>query len=188
MNLSFDLYTRFFCLKTDELIAILSYLKEKGYLRGDQEREHFSALLTIPGWERYEQLKQINSNSKKVFVAMSFDMDLDEIYQNAIVPACQICRFDGYRVDLDQHNEKICDKIIAEIKRARFIIVDFTKQKHNVYYEAGFARGLGLPVIWCCKKEEAADLKFDIRQYNHILWTDSADFKLQLINRISATI
>lgn len=49
-----------------------------------------------------------------------------------------------------------------------------------------FAKGMGLEVIWCCKEDEKDNLKFDIRQYNHILWNDYEDLKSRLINRIQA--
>ena len=118
---------------------------------------------------------------------MSFDKDLDIVFKS-IKESCDMCGFKAYRVDLEEHNEKICDKIIADIKSSRFVIADFTGQRHNVYYEAGFAKGMGIEVIWCCKEDEKDNLKFDIRQYNHILWNDYEDLKGRLINRIQARL
>ena len=71
---------------------------------------------------------------------------------------------------------------------ARFVIAEFTGQRHGVYFEAGFAYGLGLPVIWCCRKDDVDKLHFDTRQYNHIVWDNIEDFKSKLVNRIKATI
>lgn len=179
-------YVLFYCKNTKELFEIREYLRETGVIK--MRTENSGPVLTIEGWKKSETLREINKNSKAVFVAMCFDKDLKEIFDNAIVPACQECGFEAFRVDSAEHNEKICDKIIADIKSSKFVIADFTRQKHGVYFEAGFAQGLGLRVIWACKKAEVDSLNFDTRQYNHILWGDCEDLKKQLIDRIKATI
>ncbi|MDP2940062.1 MAG: hypothetical protein Q8O13_08295 [Candidatus Omnitrophota bacterium] len=179
-------YVLFFCKNTKELFEIREYLRETGIIK--MRTENSGPILTIEGWKKSETLKEINKNSKAVFVAMCFDKDLKGIFDNAILPACQECGFEAFRVDSTEHNEKICDKIIADLKSSRFVIADFTRQRQGVYFEAGFARGLGLEVIWTCKKEEADSLNFDTRQYNHILWDGCEDLKGQLIDRIKATV
>ena len=54
--------------------------------------------------------------------------------------------------------------------------------------EAGFAHGLGLPVIFMCR--EGDELHFDIRQYNCIFWKleDLVDAGERLKNRLLATL
>ena len=68
------------------------------------------------------------------------------------------------------------------------LVADFTGQRAGVYFEAGFALGLGLPVIWTCNEEDKDALHFDTRQFNHILWTCEADLFQKLKRRIEATI
>ena len=70
------------------------------------------------------------------------------------------------------------------------MIAELTGDRPAVHFEAGFAKGLGIDVIWLCKdfKEDKDKLCFDTRQYNHIFWKDADDLKEQLINRIEATI
>lgn len=177
-------YTRFYCHKPFELKTIENYLLDKHLIL----RQDSGIVLTMDGWKAYETLKEINLNSKKVFVAMNFNANLKNIFDEAIYPACKECGFEAFRVDSKEHNEKICDKIISDIKSARFLIADFTEQRYGVYFEAGFAQGLRLKVIWTCKKGEENKLHFDTRQYNHIIWESLEDFKVQLINRIKATI
>lgn len=178
-------YPMFYCKSLYELRCIRDYLVEAGFIKISPPQ--FPPVLTINGWQKYETIKQVNQHSKRVFVAMSFDKDLDIVFKS-IEESCDMCGFKAHRVDLEEHNEKICDKIIADIKSSRFVIADFTGQRHNVYYEAGFAKGVGLEVIWCCKEDEKDNLKFDIRQYNHILWNDYEDLKSRLINRIQARL
>ena len=185
LDLSMD-YTRFYCKNETELGQIRNYLDQTKIIRVSSGQSN--PILTIDGWQKYESLKEMNQSSKRVFVAMSFDRVSDTVFKS-IEEACEASgEFKAYRVDLEEHTEKICDKIIAEIKSSRFVIADFTGQRHNVYYEAGFAKGMGLEVIWCCKEDEKDSLKFDIRQYNHILWKDCDDLKERLINRIQARL
>jgi hypothetical protein len=61
-----------------------------------------------------------------------------------------------------------------------------TGQRNGVYFEAGFAYGLGRKVIWMCNKAEKDDLHFDTRQFNHIMYTDLEEASKQLTDRIVA--
>ena len=181
---------RFYLRAPGDLNTILEYLKERRLIRWSERDGVYRCILTIEGWERYEQLKNETTNidSKQAFVAMSFDESLKNIYDNAIKLAAKECGFDAIRVDSREHNQKICDQIIAEINKSRFVIADFTQNKHGVYFETGYALGLGIPVIWTCRKEEVDGLHFDTRQYNHIAWEGIDDLKEKLVNRINATI
>ena len=62
-----------------------------------------------------------------------------------------------------------------------------TRPEHDlsVYYEAGFADGLGTPVIWTCAAKEKKEIAFDTRQNEHILWTDASDLRKQLSDKIA---
>jgi nucleoside 2-deoxyribosyltransferase len=77
---------------------------------------------------------------------------------------------------------------LSEIRRSRFVVADFTGHRGGVYFEAGFAMGLGLPVFWTCRKDGLAGLHFDVRQYNCIDWDDPADLATRLRFRIEAVI
>jgi hypothetical protein len=70
------------------------------------------------------------------------------------------------------HINRIDDEIITRIKESKFLVVDYTGQNNGAYYEAGFARGIGIKVISTCNKDEIDNnkLHFDTRQYNTIPW------------------
>jgi hypothetical protein len=87
-----------------------------------------------------------------------------------------------------EHANKIDDEIIAEIRRSAFLVADFTGHRQNVYFETGFAIGLGLQVIWTCRKDHIPELHFDIRQYNCIDWEDEAQLARRLQRRIEAIL
>ena len=96
------------------------------------------------------------------------------------------------RIDQKEHSNKVNDEIVAEIRRSKFLVADFTCEKEKVhggvYYEAGFVQGLGVPVIWTVAKEPLGDVHFDTRQYNHIVWETPANPRALLKARIGAVI
>jgi len=145
--------------------------------------------LTPAAWERREANAMGSGIPGKCFVAMSFDHSLNESYESGIFLAVKgDCQMDPIRVDRVHHNEKICDKIIVEIRSCQFVVADVTLQRAGVYFEAGFAMGLGRPVIWSCRQDDLENVHFDTRQYNHIVWKEPADLRTQLADRIKATI
>jgi nucleoside 2-deoxyribosyltransferase len=172
-----------------EHLAYLDYLKRK---------ENKGFVITPKGFERAEQLMATNIDSKTVFVAMQFSNDLIEACEKAIKPACLACGFDAFLIKEKPHNNGITDEIIVEIKKSKFVIVDFTYNNNGAYWEAGYAQGLGRTVIRCCKKEwfdsEGKKLKkdnplhFDIKHYNTILWESYEHLIKELKDNIRANI
>ena len=119
---------------------------------------------------------------------MWFDKSMNDYYKDGIKKAIEEAGYEPVRIDLQDFNNKICDEIIAEIKRCKFLISDFSGQRGGVYFEAGFAKGLGRPVIFTVKEDEVEKLHFDTRQYNHIVYDSPEDLYKKLYNRICATI
>jgi nucleoside 2-deoxyribosyltransferase len=146
--------------------------------------------ITPNGYEYLESLRHSQTSSKIGFCAMWFNQELLPIWSNAIEPAIKDSGYAAKRIDNHPHNNRIDDEIIAMLRRSKFIVADFTGQRGGVYFEAGFALGLGLQVIWTCKASELKDVHFDNRQYNFVLWEEDKldDFKMALQNRIEATI
>jgi hypothetical protein len=168
-----------------EMGFLIRHLSELGFLgNGGDGRP----LVTVKGWEKLQS--PAGGFPGRCFVAMSFDPSLNEAYEHgieaAIMKDCGLPK--PIRMDREQHNEKICDKIIADIRTCQFMVADFTKQRPGVYFEAGFAIGLGRRVIWMCRKGDFRRLHFDTRQYNHIKWSAPADLREQLSEKIRATI
>src|SRR4051794_30304544 len=58
----------------------------------------------------------------------------------------------------------------------------------GVYYEAGFAFGVGLPIIWSVRSDCLDALHFDTRQYPHIVWRTPQELRTQLQDRIEALL
>ncbi len=178
-----------------ELIYLFStyLINEVGYLSCTQRGADFvinGIRITPKGYEFLDSLKHTSTRSQIGFCAMWFDESVLPIWTNAIEPAIKNAGYDAKRIDTDHHNNRIDDEIIAMIRRSKFVVADFTGQRGGVYFEAGFALGLGLQVIWTCKKSDLKEVHFDNRQYNFVVWEEDKldDFKVALQNRIEATI
>ncbi len=149
-----------------------------------------NAELTFDGLEYVESLDEPNINSKKVFAAFYFSDEIKEIFDTEVRKAVEECGLTYTRVSSlgTAHDMTIDDEIIAMIKSSRIIIADFTDHRNSVYFEAGYALGMQLPVIWTCKRAHFDRLSFDTRQYPHILWDTADDLRQQIINRIKIII
>lgn len=149
--------------------------------------------ITARGWDYLDEWKlKRPKESRKPFIAMWFDKSMDRVFDDAIIPAVKEAGYEQpMRIDRIEYLDKIDDKIIAEIRSSKFLIADLTGQRPCVYFEAGFALGLGIPVIWCVREDELDEVNkkgFDVRQFNFILWETEEDFKEKLLNRIKAVI
>ena len=146
-------------------------------------------VISPSGWNYLDELSQSAGNGNQAFVAMWFSRELIPVWEDGIKPALERAQFCAYRVDADPKNiDRIDAKIMMEIKNSRFIVADVTGQRQGVYYEAGYAMGLGLRVIWSVREDDLKNVHFDTRQYNHIVWNTADDLQEQLYNRVSAVI
>jgi nucleoside 2-deoxyribosyltransferase len=123
----------------------------------------------------------------QAFVAMMATGDWQPICR-AIERGIVAAGYQPFVVMKVEHNQKIDDLIIGEIRRSRFLIADFTGHRQSVYFEAGFAMGLGIPVIWTCRRDQLAEAHFDTRQYSHIDWETHEELVKRLEERIRAII
>ncbi len=64
------------------------------------------------------------------------------------------------------------------------MVADLTYNKQNVYFEAGYAKGLGIPVIWTCRETDSGDIQSDVSQCHIVKWKDYNDLKENLKVRI----
>lgn len=177
----------------EELEYLLGYLGKQEWL--NSESETFGSIdlaLTVEGYARLAEMENVVAVSSRAFVAMWFDESLHSAWDAAIKPAIENTGYEAIRIDKQEHLNRIDDQIIAEIRRSRFIVADFTHgsdgARGGVYYEAGFAHGLNIPVIFTCRKESIENVHFDTRQYNHIVWDRPEELRENLENRIAAVI
>lgn len=173
-----------------EVFFVMSQFALEGYIAGDTSILPTGIMLTAKGLNRAADLQRglFGPLNKQVFIAMSFDKSLDDAWSNGLKLGIEDCGYEALRVDLKQHNELICDVIIAEIRKSKFLVADFTGHRNGVYFEAGMMLGLGRPVIFACRKDDLTGAHFDTQQYNHIEWETPAELREKLKSRIQATI
>jgi len=178
-----------FSQESSELTYILLGLDNSGFIQYTSGKDNKGDVtILFKGYERIEKIKERSVFSNQCFIAMAFDKDRDSIYDNVINKVVNETGYSPYRIDRDEHSELIPFKIIEEIKKSKFVISDCTKQKGGVYFEAGYAMGRSLPVIWLCEESDFDNRHFDIEQYNFIKYKDEKDLYNKLKTRINAII
>lgn len=183
----------FWCEDIKELNLLLSKAMELNHLKlvfdGMAYKEYS---ITYDGKEFVENLG-LDNNSNKIFMAFYFSDEMKIQFAPTIEKAVKDAsegKLEAVRVSSSttEHDTKIDDELIGMIKSSKAVIADFTGNRTAVYYEAGFAMGLGIPVIWTCKKDDVDKLSFDTRQYPHIIWENENDLYNQVVNRLKAKI
>lgn len=151
------------------------------------------AYITLDGFE-YIANRKIDTKQSQCFVAMWFADEMTEVFNNAIKPACLVAGYDARIVSIEQFNGDIIDQILAGIRNSHFVIADLTGDRGGVYYEAGFAKGLGKEVILTCREdwfnhpEINRKVHFDVNHNNIIVWKEIDELRQRLQDRIIATL
>ncbi|KUO50424.1 MAG: hypothetical protein APF82_01870 [Sphingomonadales bacterium BRH_c42] len=185
------------CEDNKEVGAMMSLFVSDGLF---ENRSSGRVRLTSQGFDYLETIEAGGAVTDQAFVAMWFTQELDSVYKKAIAPAIIDAGYRPLRIDQKETINKIDDEIIAEIRSSRFIVADFTcgifdhsekkrgEARGGVYFEAGFAMGLRMPVVWTVRSDCVDFLHFDTQQFAHIVWSDPEDLRERLTNRIRAVI
>ncbi len=182
----------------DEFAFYLQALSDRGLIDGKPKPNapitdyltgpRRSLRITASGWDYLDKHASDLKEKTQAFVAMSFSDEMKPMWEEAIRPAIQKAGYTAYRIDEEPHSDNIIFKIMAEIKNSRFVVADVTEQRNGVYFEAGYALGLGLPVIWSVRKDDIKNVHFDTAQYNQIRWESAKNLEEGLFDYICAII
>jgi len=189
-------------------IFLNSYFHEKNYLIFTEFRIYLEALnkkgfidyrtslgksqnfnITFEGLNKIIELETEGHTSKNCFIAMAFDNRTKGI-REAIKSAIRKTGYNPIIIDEEHVNsdQTINDAMLAGIKKSKFCIADFTYHRNGVYFESGYALGMGKPVIYTCSKEEFKNAHFDIRPLQHIVYENETELERDLIHKIEAWI
>jgi hypothetical protein len=174
----------------EEAKFYINVLEKKGLVELKTFHDITAYTLTYEGLLHSIDLTEEGQHSRKCFVAMSFDEAYRSIFLDAIVPACINFNYEARRTDFlhPDSDNTINDFIIAEIKKCKFCIADFTKLRAGVYFEAGYALGRGKKVIYTCHRDYFRQIHFDVNHYPVLIYESVEELQEMLINKIEAFI
>jgi nucleoside 2-deoxyribosyltransferase len=204
----------FYASNSDEFQNMVTVLQELDFIKIPYIGTPITLELTMKGIEYAEKTRIATTRNNQCFVAMWFSDEMIEVFDRTIKQTIEECGYTALIISMKEHNDLINDQIIAEIRKSKFIIADFSGNRGGVYFESGFAMGLGKQVIWTCKKEyfnskitrkvqgnivdtgeiremeiiEESKMHFDIDHYNFIVWENEEELGRKLKSRIEATI
>jgi hypothetical protein len=154
-----------------------------------------SVRLTMAGWARYDELKRHRVESRTAFMAMQFgDPELDKVVNDYFKPAALAAGFELRLITDRQPAGLIDDQLRVALRRARFVVADLTHANNGAYWEAGFAEGLGRPVIYTCRQHEwdegGRKTHFDTNHLLTVIWdlARAGDAAKRLTTTIRATL
>jgi len=196
----------------EEFQKMIDVLVQIGHIEYEGVMGSSRYSLTLEGISKAEELMTSITDSRQCFVAMWFSEEMMDVYQTSISKAISDAGYNPFIISMKEYNEDVSYEIISEIKKSRFLVADFTGDRGGVYFEAGFAQGIGIPVIWSCRKDwfdtqienkinalvdgtekdviinEKRRVHFDINHYNFIVWGTPDEYYKKLKVRIEATI
>ena len=109
-------------------------------------------------------------DSKLVFVITAFRDDLDPIFEG-IEAAGRAVGLEAKRVKDVPGDYRITDQIVRMIHEARLVVADLTHERPNVYFELGYARGLGKTVVTIAR--DGTPIHFDVKDWTYLTYIDS---------------
>jgi hypothetical protein len=122
--------------------------------RSDGQNARLRLRLQMAGWKRYEAIKHKQVISRHAFMAMQFDPHLQSVVEKHFKPAVARAGFELRLLTDGQPAGLIDDQLRVALRTSCFVIADLTHGNQGAYWEAGFAEGLGRPVIYTCRKKE----------------------------------
>lgn len=178
-------------LNKDECVLVLRYFEDRGLIKiSDFAQGNMEIRFTHQGLNEIDRIGLEYSQSNYGFVAMSFS-DHTMPIRVAIKAAIKNAGYEPAVVDEQQakNDQTIPDKIFSSIREARFCVADFTEHKNGVYFEAGYAVGLGIPVFYTCQEDDFhKNAHFDVKQLQQILYKTPDELQEKLEEKIKAWI
>lgn len=106
--------------------------------------------------------------TKRCFVVMPFQTDLDRVYKRAIRPALSRLGWEVVRADEMAWPRIITRAIILNILAADLIVAELTGTNPNVLYEVGVADAVGADIFFLAC--EGQKLPFDVNQRRTVFY------------------
>jgi hypothetical protein len=201
---------RLYVLADSEFRTIQTDYESLVHLRDDPTGRGIGLRMRKDGWAHHRRLGESRADSRRIFLASWAGMD--SVLLPFFLKAAEATGLEpvvGTKLAGPKGN--VNDQIAAAIRGARLVVADFTGDRGGVYFEAGFAIGLGVPVVFSSSEvmhsarvdPEIADwdgamtpafkrvlwkdrLHFDTNHFPHLWWKDGSDFAEKVADRIRA--
>lgn len=122
------------------------------------------------------------------FVIMAIDPEKPELVDvlHAIKESCKKFGIEARRVDEIEHQDKITNIILDEIRSCEFLIADLSHERPNVYYEIGYAHALNKkPILY---RRKGTKIHFDLSLHNVPEYQNTTELKQALTKRFAAIL
>ncbi len=161
--------------ESHDVMFFVKGLIEEDIVVGTLGSQSASVVLTIRGWDRYAQLAKGIETSNQGFMAMPFGFEeLTRVFNDYWKPAAARTGLPLQRLDENPRAGSITNRMRVEIRRSKYLVAELTHNNAGAYWEAGFAEGLGKPVIYLCEKSFFLDpgngIHFDVSQLQGVIW------------------
>ena len=124
-----------------------------------------------------------------VFVIMAFKIENSDRVYGAIKDECEKLKLNATRSDDEIGSGVIIRDIAKKIEDAEFLICDLTGNRPNVYYELGYAHGVGNEqndILLIAK--EGTEIHFDIQPLRIQFYKSEEDLKEKIRKNLNKMI
>ncbi len=196
-----EIAIRIGCMSGTSIQRNINYIHEEVYRREllrstpqkDSTMSQFSYELSAKGWELYESLKRSDKDSTRIFLARQYnEPTLDTFYKEIKAKVEEKTGLELFILDNVLKAGLIDNQLRDEIRKSKIVLADLTKRNPGAYWEAGYAEGLGISVIYLCEESEFEEQKthFDVNHHTTIIWNPNDPMRAgdKLISTIKLTL
>ncbi|EXX88467.1 hypothetical protein BG53_00345 [Paenibacillus darwinianus] len=172
-------YNLTYSMNLQELIYIIEMLKERELI----ERSGSTFRLTKTGWLEAVATAE-GRNAKPCLILVPDDEEKRNEWGERVIPSIAQC---GYAARLNPRGGTAESGTFdyREIAQSKLLLADLSGHAPEVYFAAGYALGLQIPVIWTLKRREADARMVRSELIRPILWDEPEELAALLQQRLS---
>lgn len=125
-----------------------------------------------------------SSKPPECFVVMQFTEEFNALYSEVIKPTCEKFGYQVVRADDFYSSGLIIEDITRSISESAVVIADVTPNNPNVFYEVGYAHGIGKPTILLSDRKRDR-LPFDISGFRTLFYDNTIGGKSVVEERLT---
>jgi len=115
---------------------------------------------------------KMETSAPECFVVMQFTDEFNMLYEEVIKPTCESFGFRVVRADDSYTSGLIIEDITRSIRESSIVIADVTPDNPNVFYEVGYAHGIGKPTILLSDRKRDR-LPFDVSGFRTLFYDNT---------------